>query len=143
MRSVILKGTGIARINYLILSGRTSHKTLKLFCDYGGESSRIAGGKGSLDCGCCPHYMACRCGEDHEQIDRSRLARRLQERACTRPRPGSLRRRCDARLRLRCRRRGDAGKAGLGWPRIHRWLIFLLVWVLIKPPKRELGQDLE
>lgn len=53
MRSVILKGTEIACINYFILSGQTSHEILELFCDCGGENSQILGGKGSLICGCC------------------------------------------------------------------------------------------
>lgn len=51
MRSVILKGTEIACINYFFLSGQIfdiSYEILKLFCDYRGESSQILGGKGSL-----------------------------------------------------------------------------------------------
>ena len=48
MRSVILKGTEITRINYLTLSRQTSHKILKLVCDYGeGENGQIMAGKGS------------------------------------------------------------------------------------------------
>lgn len=57
MRSVILKGAEIARINYFFLSGQTSYEILKLFCDYRGERSQILGGKESLVCGCCPCCM--------------------------------------------------------------------------------------
>ena len=68
MRSVILKGTEIACINYLILSRQTYHKILKLFCDYGeGENGQTMGGKGPLDRGRCPCYVACQHGEDHKQ----------------------------------------------------------------------------
>lgn len=147
LRSVILKGTEIAFINSLILSGQTSHKILKLCGDYGGgENGWIVGGRDpwvvATACATWPASL----GMTTSRGNPARFAGCLQELACITPRPG-----CPRRCR-RCAVHRSACGAGCrddGWQSLvwadHRsgpWLIFLFIGVLIKYPKHQLRQDL-